>query len=349
MPPPRASRSSCSTSARTADRPEPPPGSRTISAFRLASRARPWLGARSARRRNSAPRSPFRSRWRGSIAVAASCPPATPPRLELVDGRTVRARTVVIASGARYRRPDISNLSTFEGAGISYWASPVEAKLCEGEEVALIGGGNSAGQAVVYLAPRVKHLHLIVRGTGLEATMSRYLVDRIAALQNVDLHVGKEVVALEGDQAQGLTAAVLRQRAERGNPRLPAAPSLPVHRRRSEHRLAAELRCNGSEGLRRHRQRLRPRRQPDQPPGPAARDHAAGRVRDRRRSRRLDQKGCGRRGRRRRRGGANPHRARDSGTARLTTPNLPYRGPPAPGMTQALSGRRVSHTVTSLR
>ena len=139
--------------------------------------------------------------------------PGTPPRLELVDGRTVRARTVVIASGARYRRPDISNLSIFEGAGISYWASPVEAKLCEGEEVALIGGGNSAGQAVVYLAPRVKHLHLIVRGTGLEATMSRYLVDRIAALPNVDLHVGKEVVALEGDQAQGLTAAVLRQRA----------------------------------------------------------------------------------------------------------------------------------------
>jgi thioredoxin reductase (NADPH) len=140
-------------------------------------------------------------------------PAGTPPRLELVDGRTVRARTVVIASGARYRRPDISNLSIFEGAGISYWASPVEAKLCEGEEVALIGGGNSAGQAVVYLAPRVKHLHLIVRGTGLEATMSRYLVDRIAALPNVDLHVGKEVVALEGDQAQGLTAAVLRQRA----------------------------------------------------------------------------------------------------------------------------------------
>jgi thioredoxin reductase (NADPH) len=98
------------------------------------------------------------------------------------------------------------------GGGISYWASPIEAKLCEGEEVALIGGGNSAGQAVVFLAPRVKRLHLIVRGTGLEATMSRYLVDRIGALPNVDLHIGKEVVALEGDQASGLTAAVLRQR-----------------------------------------------------------------------------------------------------------------------------------------
>src|SRR5258706_2789239 len=115
-----------------------------------------------------------------------------------------QARTIVVASGARYRRPSIPNLAMFEGRGISYWASPIEAKLCEGEEVALIGGGNSAGQAVVYLAPKVKRLHLIVRGTGLEATMSRYLVDRIAALPNVDLHVGKEVVALEGDRAQGL-------------------------------------------------------------------------------------------------------------------------------------------------
>jgi thioredoxin reductase (NADPH) len=70
----------------------------------------------------------------------------------------------VIASGARYPRPDIANLATFEGAGISYWASPVEAKLCAGEEVALVGAGNSAGQAVVYLASKVRRLHLIVRG-----------------------------------------------------------------------------------------------------------------------------------------------------------------------------------------
>ena len=136
-----------------------------------------------------------------------------PLRLQLADGRVVRARTVVIASGARYRRPDIPNLSIFEGAGVSYWASPVEAKLCEGEEVALVGGGNSAGQAVVYLAPKVKRLHLIVRGKGLEATMSRYLIDRIGALSNVDLHVGTEVVALEGDQTDGLHTAVFRDRA----------------------------------------------------------------------------------------------------------------------------------------
>ena len=101
-------------------------------------------------------------------------------RLELTSGASVRARTVVIASGARYRRPDIANLATFEGAWISYWASPVEAKLCAGEEVALVGAGNSAGQAVVYLASKVRRLHLIARGIGLEASMSRYLVDRIA-------------------------------------------------------------------------------------------------------------------------------------------------------------------------
>jgi thioredoxin reductase (NADPH) len=119
----------------------------------------------------------------------------------------------VIASGARYRQPAIPNLSAFEGRGISYWASAVEAKLCEGEQVALVGGGNSAGQAVAFLAPKVKRLHLVVRGPGLEASMSRYLVDRIAALRNVELHTGTEVTALEGDNVTGITAAVFRERA----------------------------------------------------------------------------------------------------------------------------------------
>ena len=135
-----------------------------------------------------------------------------PLRLELDNGAVVRARTVVVASGARYRRPPIPNLSIFEGAGISYWASPVEAKLCEGEEVALIGGGNSAGQAAVYLAPKVKQLHLVVRGEGLEVSMSRYLIDRIRALPNVELHTKTEIVGLEGNQATGLTGAVFRDR-----------------------------------------------------------------------------------------------------------------------------------------
>ena len=112
-----------------------------------------------------------------------------PHVLKLTGGRSVRAKTVVIASGARYRRPRVANIDTYEGAGVSYWATPVEARLCQGEEIALVGGGNSAGQAVAYLAPQVRRLNLVVRRP-LEETMSRYLVDRIAALSNVVLHVG---------------------------------------------------------------------------------------------------------------------------------------------------------------
>jgi thioredoxin reductase (NADPH) len=137
---------------------------------------------------------------------------ADPFRLEIANGKPVQARTVVIASGARYRRPDISNLATFDSNGVSYWASPIEAKLCEGEEVALVGGGNSAGQAVVFLAPRVKHLHMVVRGKGLEATMSRYLIDRIKALPNVTLYTGTEIVALDGDSSSGLKQVTFRSR-----------------------------------------------------------------------------------------------------------------------------------------
>jgi thioredoxin reductase (NADPH) len=140
------------------------------------------------------------------------CRSGAPHRLALGNGATVCARTVVVASGAAYRRPPIDNLSNFEGAGVSYWASPVEAKLCEGEEVALVGGGNSAGQAVVFLAPKVKKLHLVVRGEGLEASMSRYLIDRIAALPNVELHTGTEIVGLEGNEKDGLTGAVFRSK-----------------------------------------------------------------------------------------------------------------------------------------
>ncbi|SIR29787.1 FAD-dependent oxidoreductase [Bosea sp. TND4EK4] len=134
-------------------------------------------------------------------------------RLACADNRQVRARAVVIASGAHYRRPDLPGLSEFEGAGISYWASAVEARLCAGEDVALIGGGNSAGQAIVYLAPQVRRLHVVVRRP-LADTMSRYLIDRIDALSNVELHVGSEIASLEGDRATGLTAAVFRDRRD---------------------------------------------------------------------------------------------------------------------------------------
>jgi thioredoxin reductase (NADPH) len=130
--------------------------------------------------------------------------------MTLTNGAVVQSRAVVVASGARYRHPDIANLDVFESNGVSYWASATEAKLCEGEEVALIGGGNSAGQAVAFLAPKVSKLHLIIRGPGLEATMSKYLIDRIKALPNVELHTRTKIIALEGDHAQGLTGAVFQ-------------------------------------------------------------------------------------------------------------------------------------------
>src|SRR6202012_4627609 len=97
-------------------------------------------------------------------------------------GQTIRTRAIVIASGAEYRRLNVANLSEFEGAHVHYWASPIEAQLCSGQEVALVGAGNSAGQAAVYLAAHVKKVWMIVRGANLEATMSQYLVERIKSL-----------------------------------------------------------------------------------------------------------------------------------------------------------------------
>lgn len=118
--------------------------------------------------------------------------------LTLGNGERVTARAVVIASGARYRRLAVPNLDSYEMTGVHYWASPLEAKLCSAQEVALVGAGNSAGQAVVYLAEHVSKLWLLVRGSGLEASMSRYLVDRIRGLANVELVTGAEVSALQG-------------------------------------------------------------------------------------------------------------------------------------------------------
>ena len=136
-------------------------------------------------------------------------------RLGLDGERSVDARTVVIACWARYRRPQLANLAEFEGSGVSYWASPIEAKLCEGEEVVLVGEGNSAGQAIVFLAPKVRQLHVVVRRP-LKDTMSSYLIDRIGALSNVEIHVDSEIVGLEGDRSTGLSGAVMRHRQSGG-------------------------------------------------------------------------------------------------------------------------------------
>src|SRR5215475_6920759 len=118
--------------------------------------------------------------------------------LTLSNNERVSARSLVIASGARYRRLSIPNLEAFEGASVHYWASPLEAKLCAGQEVALVGAGNSAGQAVVYLATQVRKVWLLVRGRDLDSRMSRYLVDRIAGLSNVEVVTEAYVTGLEG-------------------------------------------------------------------------------------------------------------------------------------------------------
>ncbi len=137
------------------------------------------------------------------------CTRAT-PSLVLGDGRRVRARTVVVASGAAYRRPAVQGLQRYEGRGISYWASPIEARLVKGATVALVGGGNSAGQAVVFLASHCAEVNLVVRRP-LAETMSNYLIERIAAQPNVIVHVGNEISALGGDKA-GLTSVTWRNR-----------------------------------------------------------------------------------------------------------------------------------------
>jgi thioredoxin reductase (NADPH) len=116
----------------------------------------------------------------------------------LNGGQTVRARTGVIATGAEYRRLDVRNLADYEGSHVHYWASPLEGRLCIGEEVALVGAGNSAGQAAVFLAAQARKVWMIVRGKSLDATMSRYLCDRIAAQPNIEVLTGTEVVALSG-------------------------------------------------------------------------------------------------------------------------------------------------------
>lgn len=132
--------------------------------------------------------------------------------VQLTDGRRLRSRTVVIASGARYRRPEVPRLAEFEGRGIWFWASALEAKLCAQQEVALVGGGNSAGQAAVFLSQHAAKVNVLVRGPSLAATMSRYLIDRIEATPNIELHPHTELVSLHGDPASGLNGATWRCR-----------------------------------------------------------------------------------------------------------------------------------------
>jgi thioredoxin reductase (NADPH) len=131
---------------------------------------------------------------------------AGPLVLRLASGERASARSVVVASGVNYRRPVVENLDKYEGGCVHYWASGIEAKLCAGQEVVLVGGGNSAGQAVVYLSEHVAKVWVLVRRDDLTATMSRYLIDRISGLANVEIVPQTEISALEG--ADGVLSAV---------------------------------------------------------------------------------------------------------------------------------------------
>jgi thioredoxin reductase (NADPH) len=119
--------------------------------------------------------------------------------VEVENGARIPARTIVIATGAEYRRPSLENLSRFEGAGVYYGATYVEAQSCGGEEVIVVGGGNSAGQAAVFLAETTRSVHMIIRSAGLAESMSRYLIRRIEQTPRIVMHPHTEIVALEGD------------------------------------------------------------------------------------------------------------------------------------------------------
>jgi thioredoxin reductase (NADPH) len=146
-----------------------------------------------------------------------------PHRLELtcnagIRHGNVRAHAVVIASGAVYRRPSLEGLDRFDGRGIYYWASPVEAKLCKHQEVVVVGGGNSAGQGIVYLASHAAHVHVLIRRSGFESTMSRYLIDRIRSLPNVTVHPNSEIGWLDADDS-GLSTIGLKSPLPSGQDR----------------------------------------------------------------------------------------------------------------------------------
>ena len=119
--------------------------------------------------------------------------------VDIEPGSRIQTRAVIIATGAEYRKPALPNLSTFEGTGVYYGATPMEAQLCAGEDVVIVGGGNSAGQAAVFLAASARRIHMLVRGPGLAETMSRYLIRRIEENPVIELRTSAQIVALEGD------------------------------------------------------------------------------------------------------------------------------------------------------
>jgi len=121
-----------------------------------------------------------------------------PYTVDMSDGRRLRGRAVVIASGAQYRTLEVANVQRFLGSGVYYAATHLEARLCDGEDIAIVGGGNSAGQAAVFLSGSCRHVHVLVRATGLAESMSAYLVRRIEDARNITLHTRTQITALDG-------------------------------------------------------------------------------------------------------------------------------------------------------
>jgi thioredoxin reductase (NADPH) len=136
-----------------------------------------------------------------------------PFEISLKDGKKAKGRTIVIASGATYRRLCVTGLEKLDSRGVYFWASSLEGRLCQGREIVLVGGGNSAGQAIVFLASYAAHIHVMIRRDDLFGTMSRYLCDRILALANVTIHARSTINAVDSD-TDGLTA--VRVQSPRG-------------------------------------------------------------------------------------------------------------------------------------
>jgi thioredoxin reductase (NADPH) len=122
-----------------------------------------------------------------------------PYQVELDGGKKIMARTVVIATGAQYNKPKIANLEKFEGVGVYYGATYIESQLCGGEDLIVVGGGNSAGQAAVFLSQSAGMVHILVRSGQLSDTMSRYLIKRIEQNPSIELHLNTEIIALDGE------------------------------------------------------------------------------------------------------------------------------------------------------
>ena len=186
-----------------------------------------------------------------------------PYRLYLSDGQVLRTRTIVIATGVKYRKLELASLARFEGAGVYYCATYLEGQLCQGEEIAIVGGGNSAGQAAVFLAGVAKHVNVLVRGPGLAESMSRYLIQRIENTPNVVLRTRRQIESLEGDN--GLERVRWRhldtgERETRDDPQ-----SVPDDRRGSQHWLARGLRAPRRQEVREDRRRSAPRRSGQRP------------------------------------------------------------------------------------